>query len=304
MYYIKKLFKMIFSIFLIGTISFLLLELIPGDPAMAILGVESTPEDIAMMRETLGLNKGVLERYLIWGANLLSGNLGNSFKYGEPVSTLIKERLPLTLEVAIITVIMVVLVSVPVSFSIYRIRNKYARKVIDFLIGLCVSLPSFWIGILSMFIFGVILRWFSIGYNKSFTSLLLPCLVIAIPNIGVFISYVKNNLDKDLREEYIKYLYVNGVKKFWLNIYILKNSIIPIIPLLGILIIDLITGVVIVEQIFSIPGIGRLMVTAVINRDIPLVQGIIFYTSAVLVIINFFIDIIYSLVDPRIRGER
>ena len=162
--------------------------MIPGDPAMAILGVESTPEDIAMMRETLGLNKGVLERYLIWGANLLSGNLGNSFKYGEPVSTLIKERLPLTLEVAIITVIMVVLVSVPVSFSIYRIRNKYARKVIDFLIGLCVSLPSFWIGILSMFIFGVILRWFSIGYNKSFTSLLLPCLVIAIPNIGVFIS--------------------------------------------------------------------------------------------------------------------
>ena len=304
MYYIKKLFKMIFSIFLIGTISFLLLELIPGDPAMAILGVESTPEDIAMMRETLGLNKGVLERYLIWGANLLSGNLGNSSKYGEPVSTLIKERLPLTLEVAIITVIMVVLVSVPVSFSIYRIRNKYARKVIDFLIGLCVSLPSFWIGILSMFIFGVILRWFSIGYNKSFTSLLLPCLVIAIPNIGVFISYVKNNLDKELREEYIKYLYVNGVKKFWLNIYILKNSIIPIIPLLGILIIDLITGVVIVEQIFSIPGIGRLMVTAVINRDIPLVQGIIFYTSAVLVIINFFIDIIYSLVDPRIRGER
>lgn len=304
MYYIKKLFKMIFSIYLIGTISFLLLELIPGDPAMAILGVESTPEDIAIMREALGLNQGVFERYIHWGRNLLSGDLGNSFKYGEPVAQLIRERLPLTLEVAIITVIMVVIVSVPLSFSIYRIRNRYAKKIINFIIGLCISLPSFWIGIISMFIFGVILRWFSIGYNRSFTSLLMPCIVIAIPNIGVFTSYMRNNLDKELREEYIKYLYVNGVKKFWLNIYILKNSLIPIIPLLGILIIDLITGVVIVEQIFSIPGIGRLMVTAVVNRDLPLVQGIIFYTSAVLVIINFLIDVIYSLLDPRIRGER
>lgn len=304
MYYVKKIFKMMFSILLIGTISFLLLELIPGDPAIAILGVESTPEDIALLRENLGLNKGILERYIHWGINLLSGNLGDSFKYGEPVSILIKERLPLTLEVAIITVIMVMVVSIPLSFSIYRIRNKYAKKVVDFLIGVCVSLPSFWLGIIFMFLFGVMLRVFSIGYNGSISSLFMPCLVIAIPNIGVFTSYIKHNLGRELREEYIKYLYVNGVKKFWLNLYILKNSIIPIIPLIGILIIDLITGVVIVEQIFSIPGIGRLMVTAVINRDLPLVQGIIFYTSAVLVIINFLIDILYSLIDPRIRGGK
>lgn len=304
MYYVKKVFKMLFSIYLIGTISFLLLEMIPGDPAIAILGVESTPEDIELLRETLGLNKGMLERYIDWGMNLFSGNLGNSFKYGDSVSTLIGERLPLTMEITVITVIMVMLVSIPLSFSIYRIRNKYAKKIVDFLIGVCISLPSFWIGIISMFVFGVILRLFSIGYNGSLSSLLLPCLVIAIPNIGVFTSYMKQNLGKELREEYIKYLYVNGVKKFWLNLYILKNSIIPIIPLVGILVIDLITGVVIVEQIFSIPGIGRLMVTAVINRDLPLVQGIIFYTSTVLVLINFFIDIVYSLVDPRIRRER
>jgi peptide/nickel transport system permease protein len=141
-------------------------------------------------------------------------------------------------------------------------------------------------------------------YNNTLYSLLLPCIVIAIPNIGVFTSYIKNNLEIELREEYIKYLFVNGVKKFWLNIYILKNSIIPVIPLIGIMLIDLITGVVIIEQIFSIPGIGRLMITAVINRDLPLVQGLIFYTSVVLVVINFMIDILYSIVDPRIRSER
>lgn len=105
-----------------------------------------------------------------------------------------------------------------------------------------------------------------------------------------------------MREEYIKYLYVNGLKMKWLNIYILKNSILPVIPLIGIMIIDLITGIVIIEQIFSIPGIGRLLITSVVTRDIPLIQGLIFYTSVVLVLINFIIDILYSVIDPRIRG--
>lgn len=304
MYYIKKIFKMIFSIYLIGTISFLLLELIPGDPALAILGVESSPEDIAILRETLGLNKTLGERYIQWGKGVLSGDFGNSFKYGEPVSNLILERLPLTLEIAILTVIIVLIVSIPLSFTIHKIKSKSIRKGIDFIVGLCISIPSFWLGIISMFLFSVILRWFSVGYNNTISSLILPCVVIAIPNIGVFTSYIKNNLETEMREEYVKYLFVNGVKKFWLNIYILKNSIIPIIPLIGIMLIDLITGVVIIEQIFSIPGIGRLMITAVINRDLPLVQGLIFYTSVVLVLINFIIDIVYSIIDPRIRSER
>ena len=301
MYYLKKIFKMVFSIYLIGTISFLLLELIPGDPALAILGLESSPEDIAILRENLGLNKSLGERYFQWGKGVILVRIPFC---GESVSNLILERLPLTLEIAILTIIIVLGVSIPLSFIIHKLRNKRIKKVIDFIIGLCISIPSFWLGIISMFIFSVILRWFSVGYNNTLYSLLLPCIVIAIPNIGVFTSYIKNNLEIELREEYIKYLFVNGVKKFWLNIYILKNSIIPVIPLIGIMLIDLITGVVIIEQIFSIPGIGRLMITAVINRDLPLVQGLIFYTSVVLVVINFMIDILYSIVDPRIRSER
>lgn len=304
MYYLKKIFKMIFSVYLIGIISFLLLEFIPGDPALAILGVESSPEDIAILRETLGLNKSFTLRYLEWIKGVLSGNFGNSFKYGEPVTNLIMERLPLTLEIAVLTIFIVLVVSIPTSFIIHKIKNKRVKKIIDFLIGLCISIPSFWLGIIFMFLFSVILRWFSVGYNNTLASLILPCIVIAIPNIGVITSYIKNNLEIELREEYIKYLFVNGVNKFWLNFYILKNSIIPIIPLIGIMLIDLITGVVIIEQIFSIPGIGRLMITAVINRDLPLVQGLIFYTSVVLVVINFLIDIVYSIIDPRIRSER
>ena len=302
MFYIKKLAKMIFSIFLIGTLSFLLLEMIPGDPASAILGVESTPEDIELLREALGLNKSLIVRYLTWGKGVLAGDFGNSFKYSEPVVDLILKRLPLTLEIALLSIGIVFLVSVPLSFLLYKIKNKHVKKIGDFMIGVFISVPSFWLGIIFMFVFGVILRWFSVGYNNTFASLILPCVVIAIPNIGIITSYIKSNLEYEMREEYIKYLYVNGLKMKWLNLYILKNSILPVVPLIGIMIIDLITGIVIIEQIFSIPGIGRLLITSVVTRDIPLIQGLIFYTSVVLVLINFIIDILYSIIDPRIRG--
>lgn len=304
MFYLKKFVKMIFSIFLIGTLSFLLLEMIPGDPAAAILGVESSPEDIELLREALGLNKSFFVRYLDWGKGVLVGDFGNSFKYSEPVIKLILERLPLTMEIALISIAIVFLVSIPLSFLLYKIKNKHIKNFGDFLVGICISIPSFWLGIIFMFVFGVILRLFSVGYNNSFTSLLLPCVVIAIPNIGVITRYIKSNLEYEMREEYIKYLFVNGMKMKWLNLYILKNSILPVVPLAGMMVIDLITGIVIIEQIFSIPGIGRLLITSVLTRDIPLIQGLIFYTSVVLVLINFFIDIIYSIIDPRIKEEK
>ena len=223
MFYMKKLTKMIFSIFLIGTLSFLLLEMIPGDPASAILGVESTPEDIELLREALGLNKSLIVRYLTWGKGVLVGDFGNSFKYSEPVVSLILKRLPLTLEIAMISIGIVFLVSVPLSFLLYKIKNKHVKKFGDFMIGVFISVPSFWLGIIFMFVFGVILRLFSVGYNNTFASLLMPCVVIAIPNIGIITSYIRSNLEYEMREEYIKYLYVNGLKMKWLNIYILKN---------------------------------------------------------------------------------
>ena len=224
MFYIKKLAKMIFSIFLIGTLSFLLLEMIPGDPASAILGVESTPEDIELLREALGLNKSLIVRYLTWGKGVLAGDFGNSFKYSEPVVDLILKRLPLTLEIALISIGIVFLVSVPLSFLLYKIKNKHVKKIGDFMIGVFISVPSFWLGIIFMFVFGVILRWFSVGYNNTFASLILPCVVIAIPNIGIITSYIKSNLEYEMREEYIKYLYVNGLKMKWLNLYIFYSS--------------------------------------------------------------------------------
>ncbi len=304
MYYIKKLIRMISSLFFIGTFSFLLLEWIPGDPATAILGVEASAEDIQNLQMQLGLHLSFGERYFSWMKDVLHGNLGISFKYGEAVSKLILERIPITLSVALFAIILVFVVSIPLAFFLHRVKIKKVKDVGMFVLGFFISIPSFWLGILFMYIFGIILRWTSTGYNDSYISLFLPCLVIAIPKIGYITMHLYANLYKELREDYIKYLYSNGMKKIYLNFYILKNAILPIVPLTGILLLELVTGVVIIEQIFSIPGIGRLLVSSVFNRDIPLVQGLIFYTSTFLIIMNFFVDIIYSLLDPRIKlGE-
>ena len=305
MYYIKKIFRMLLSVFSIGTFSFLLLELIPGDPETTILGLEASAKDLENLREQLGLNLSFGTRYWNWLCGVFQGDLGISFKYKEPVFKLILERLPLTLKIAFISIFIVFLASIPLSFFLHNTKSKRIKKIGESILSVFISIPSFWLGIIFMYLFGIILKWTSTGYNNSWQSLILPCIVIAIPKIGWISMHLYSNLYKELREDYIKYLYSNGMKKIYLNFYILKNAFLPIIPLTGMLLLELITGVVIIEQIFSIPGIGRLLVQSVLMRDIPLIQGLIFYTSTFVVLLNFIIDILYSLLDPRIQvGEQ
>ena len=301
MYYIKKIFRMLLSVFSIGTFSFLLLELIPGDPETTILGLEASAKDLENLREQLGLNLSFGTRYWNWLCGVFQGDLGISFKYKEPVFKLILERLPLTLKIAFISIFIIFLVSIPLSFFLHNTKSKRIKKIGESIFSLFISIPSFWLGIIFMYLFGIILKWTSTGYNNSWQSLILPCIVISIPKIGWISMHLYSNLYKELREDYIKYLYSNGMKKIYLNFYILKNAFLPIIPLTGMLLLELITGVVIIEQIFSIPGIGRLLVQSVLMRDIPLIQGLIFYTSTFVVLLNFVIDILYSLLDPRIQ---
>lgn len=299
MYFVKKLFKMIFSIYIISTISFFIISLIPGDPATAILGVDAPYENLILFRQELGLDKSLFIRYIVWLKNAFMGNFGKSFKYSAPVKDLILERLPITAVITIVSILIIFTISILLSF--YLNKNKRANKIWEIILGLSISIPSFWLGIISIFVFSVILRWFSIGYDSTLKSLIVPCFILSIPKIGIVTKNIKENLYIETRQEYIKYLYSNGMSMKYLNMYILKNALLPVISILGLIIIDLVTGIVIIEQIFSIPGIGRLMTVAVYTRDIPLVQGLIVYTSFIIVLINFIVDIIYVLLDPRIK---
>ena len=145
------------------------------------------------------------------------------------------------------------MVSIPLSFFLHNTKSKRIKKIGESIFSLFISIPSFWLGIIFMYLFGIILKWTSTGYNNSWQSLILPCIVISIPKIGWISMHLYSNLYKELREDYIKYLYSNGMKKIYLNFYILKNAFLPIIPLTGMLLLELITGVVIIEQIFFYP---------------------------------------------------
>ncbi len=303
MYFIKKIIKGVFSIYLISTISFFLISFIPGDPAITILGVDASYEKIIEFRNNFGLDEPILTRYVHWLKNAIIGNFGKSYRYDLPVKDLVLNTLPITLLVSIISLIIIFLVSVLLSFYLNSIKNRKLQKIYEIILGISISIPSFWLGIISIFIFSVILRLFISSYDGSILSLILPCIIISIPQVGLITMNIKENLYTETRQDYVKFLYSNGMSRRFLNRYILKNAILTTLPLLGLISLELITGIVIIEQIFSIPGIGRLLLSSIATRDIKLLQALIIYTSLAVIVINIVIDTLYFTLDKRIRME-
>lgn len=304
MYYLKRILHALLNVFIITSFSFFLISLIPGDIATTILGADAPIEQIELFRANFGLDKPLFIRYIDWFRGIFRGDFGISLKYGIPVKDLVYNSLKITFEIAIISICIIFIVSVILSFYTNQIKNRYISRFFDILLGIGIAIPSFWLSIISIFLFSVILRWFNIGYNGTLVSLIIPCLIISIPQISSITLNMKENIYYETRKDYIKFLYSNGMNIKYLNMYILKNSIITIIPLLGLVVLDIITGIVIVEQIFSIPGIGRLLLVSVYSRDIPLLQALIVYTSIAVILLNILIDIIYSILDKRIRHGR
>ncbi|VWL85264.1 ABC transporter permease [Oceanivirga miroungae] len=304
MYYIKKLLKGILSTYIISTVTFFLISLIPGDPALMILGIDANIEELERFRQSFGLDKNIFVRYIDWLYSLIKGDFGISYRYNLPVKELIAETLPVTILITIISLLIIFFTSVVFSFYLNKIKSKTLKKIYEIILGISISIPTFWLGVIFIFVFSIILKLFYIGYNGTVSSIVLPCVIISIPYIGIMTINLKENLYNEERQDYVKFLYSNGISIRYLNLYTLKNAIITTIPLFGIILIDLITGVVIVEKIFAIPGIGRLLLSSISNRDIRLLQGLIVYTSLCVIVINILIDYLYGILDKRIRVDK
>ncbi|HON27142.1 MAG: ABC transporter permease [Mesotoga sp.] len=308
--YLRKLFAMLATVFLVSMITFITFEIIPGDPVLARLGVDADEAQIRALSEELGLDEPLSKRFFGWITGLFTGDLGQSIRYSRPVSELILDRLPVTLSLALISMALIVIIGVPLGILSARYGDRLPGISISIVSQIGMAVPSFWTGIILMYIFGLTLRWVSPGgYTpwsvdpvEAFKSLLLPAVAIALPSIATVTRYTRNTVMEQMKNNYVRLAFSKGLKmNAVLFRHVLKNALIPVITVLGMITANILGGSIVIEQVFTLPGVGRLLINAISVRDLPLVQGMVLYISLVIVVTNFLIDIVYTLIDPRIK---
>jgi len=308
---LKRTGAALITLFIVSVFSFIAFNVIRGDPASLILGIDATADQVETFREEMGLNRSLPVRYINWLGNFLSGNLGNSVRFqGESVSALILERLPVSFALALLSLFFVLLIAVPVSvFTVHR-ENGFVDKSVNVFSAAGISIPNFFLGVLFIWIFGIGLRLFSTGvyvdYRDSFTGfigyLIFPALAIAIPNAAILIKFLRSSLFKEQRGDYIRTARSKGASaSIALRCHAFRNAVIPAITVLGMIIAEIFSGSIVIEQVFAIPGIGRLLIAAITSRDYPLIQTLVVYIAFIVIIANTLVDIVIQIVDPRIR---
>ncbi|WP_107948907.1 ABC transporter permease [Lysinibacillus parviboronicapiens] len=310
MYIIRRFMLLITTILLVSMITFGVFQILPGDPVRTMLGTEADPTQIENLRSELGLDRPLYEQYSDWMKRLLTGELGNSIRFSMPVKDLLFDRLPVTMSLAGLTLIIVLTVSLPLGMFAARRQNKLSDVSLSTVTQIGMAVPSFWLGMMLILYVGMQFSFFKIsGYipwsqsvSGALSTLILPALTIAIPQIAVNFRYVRTAILEQIQLDYVRTIRSKGMsERNVMYKHVLKNSMIPILTVFGLIMAEVVAGTIIVEQVFSLPGIGQLLITAISNRDFPLVQGIVMYITVAVVVINFIVDILYSVLDPRIR---
>jgi peptide/nickel transport system permease protein len=316
MIFIVRRLLLAVPVFLIVTIMvFSLMHMLPGDPATAILGEEATPEMIADLQQQLGLNKPLVVQYLNWLGGVLQGDLGKSLIDNTPVSELIMQRLPVTIELTIGTFILAVLIAIPAGILSATRSGKWSDYVSTIFALVGMSIPHFWLGMMLIVLLSVNLGWLpASGYVPFFTdplanlsAMIMPVLATGMRESAVLMRMQRSSLLEVLNADYIRTAYSKGLKErvvIWGHA--LKNSLIPVITSSGNIIAGLLGGLVITETIYSIPGFGKLIVDSIFNRDYVTVQGAILVSALLVVVVNIAMDILYTIIDPRMaeRGRK
>jgi len=291
-------------------ITFGVFQILPGDPVRTMLGTEADPTQIENLRSELGLDRPLYEQYTDWIKGLLTGELGHSIRFSMPVKDLLLDRLPVTMSLAVLTLTIVLMVSLPLGMFAARRQNKLSDVSLSTLTQIGMAVPSFWLGMMLILYVGMQFSFFKIsGYIPwsqsvagALSTLILPALTIAIPQIAVNFRYVRTAILEQMQLDYVRTIRSKGMsERNVMYKHVLKNAMIPILTVFGLIMAEVVAGTIIVEQVFSLPGVGQLLITAISNRDFPLVQGIVMYITVAVVVINFIVDILYSVLDPRIR---
>jgi peptide/nickel transport system permease protein len=298
---VRRLVVTIFVLVGVSVCIFMMLHLIPGDPAEVILSQQGTSADVQALRRDLGLDEPLYEQYAHYIGRAAQGDFGESIRLRLPVSSLIIEALPNTLKLAVVGLLLAIVggIAAGVFSAVYRGRLPDYVAMTGALVG--VSLPSFWLGLMLILFFGVKLGWLPIAGADSLSSIVLPAVTLSAIPLAVIARLTRSSLLEVLGQDYIRTARAKGVP-YWKVVakHGLRNSIIPVITVVGIQFGTLLGGAIIVESVFAWPGIGRLLIDAVTARDFPLVQGIVLFVAAGVVVVNLLADVLYAYVDPRI----
>jgi peptide/nickel transport system permease protein len=294
--------RLALTVILISAIIFAVVRVIPGDPALVIAGVDASPEAIEAIRATLGTNQPVLTQFLQWLWGIIRLDFGNSMSTGQPVTALILERLPLTISLASLGLLLSILIAIPLGVlsAVHRWSLWDYVGMIFSQVGMAV--PSFWLGIILLLLLSVKFPLFPLFGAGSFKHLVLPALSLGVARAAILLRLTRASMVEELSKEYVVTARSKGLPERMVHYkHALKNGLLPVVTLAGIQFGYMLGGAIIIEQVFSLPGLGRLFLTGVYQRDFPLIQGGVVFVAFIFSFVNFGVDLLYSALNPRIR---
>ena len=308
----KRFATFVATLFGTTVITFLALEILPGDPARVILGVEAPESAVQALREQLGLNRPALERYLDWVSSLAAGSFGNSYTYSVPVDELLAARLEITVPLALLAMALSVAMAMALGVYAAARHNQRGDVAVMGVSQLGISVPNFWLALLLILLFAVHLRWFSAGgfpgwdagVGPALKSLVLPALALATVQGAILTRFTRSAVLETMREDYVRTARAKGLTRGQtLRRHVLRNAMIPIVTVMGLQFANLLAGTIVVENVFALPGVGRLILQAITNRDIVVVRDVVTLLAAMVVLINLGVDLLYAAIDPRLKSS-
>ena len=309
---LKRLLSLILSLIIASLVIFAVIEVIPGDPAALILGVNARPDTLAALRTEMGLDRSLPARYLAWTGGMLAGDFGQSYTYKTPVSGMIADRIGVSLPLAIYALCLAILIAFPAGIFAAARRGKLADAAVMGATQIGVAIPNFWFAMIMVLIFAINLQWFPSGgfpgwedgFWTGLHALTLPALALALPQAAILARVMRTSLLDMLGEDFMRTARAKGLtRRQTLWRHGLRNALIPVLTIIGLQFAFLLAGGIIIEQVFYLPGLGRLIFQAISARDLIVVESVVMLLVFLVIIVNFAVDLAYAAIDPRLRGR-
>ncbi len=305
---IRRSLALLLTLLAAALVVFLVLEVLPGDPALLMLGTEARDDTLAALRAQMGLDRPAPERFVAWIAGFLTGDLGTSYTYSVPVAKLVADRMAITLPLAVMALALSTAIALPLGMLAAAQHNRLGDYAVMAFSQLGMAVPNFWLGIVLTLIFSVTLGWFGSGGfpgweggpGPALQALLLPAVALALPEAAILARVTRSAVLETLREDYVRTARAKGLgHAAILRRHVLRNALIPVMTIIGLQFAFLMAGVVVVENVFYLPGLGRLIFQAVTQRDLIVVKDVVVLLTALVVAVNLLVDVLYAVIDPR-----